>query len=94
MKEVILEIIDYLRYEVANDKCTPEQLRSIYKMSAENLKLQATSEDLADFYGQSLTNVKNVLHRNFIPKESKPTRRVFYDFVWFTSIIPKSWRKK
>lgn len=94
MKDAILEILDYLRYEVANDKCTPEQLKSIYKMSAENLKLRATSEDIAEFYGQTQSNVRNVLNRNYIPEDCKPKRRVYYDFVWLTSVIPKSWRKK
>ena len=53
MKKAILEIIDYLRYQVDNDKCTAEELRSIYELTSESLKVSATIDDLAEFYGQS-----------------------------------------
>lgn len=56
MKKAVLEIIDYLRYQVVNDKCTAEELRSIYDMASESLKVSATIDDLAEFYGQSKNN--------------------------------------
>lgn len=51
MKKAVLEIIDYLRYQVVNDKCTAEELRSIYELTSESLKVSATIDDLAEFYG-------------------------------------------
>ena len=93
MKKAILEILDYLRYQVDNDKCTAEELRSIYDMTSESLKVSATIEDIAEFYGQSKNNVSNVLSRRPIPKSEQPKRRVYYNFAFFRKIIPKSWQK-
>lgn len=93
MKKAILDIIDYLRYQVDNDKCTAEELRSIYDMASESLKVSATIDDLAEFYGQSKNNVSNVLSRRPIPAREKPKRKVYYNFTFFRTLIPKSWRK-
>lgn len=93
MKKTVLEIIDYLRYQVVNDKCTAEELRSIYDMASESLKVSATIDDLAEFYGQSKNNVSNVLHRRPIPPKEKLKRRVYYNFAFFRKIVPNSWRK-
>ena len=93
MKKAVLEIIDYLRYQVVNDKCTTEELRSIYELTSESLKVSATIDDLAEFYGQSKNNVSNVLSRRPIPRHEKPKRKVYYNFAFFRKIIPKSWRK-
>ena len=93
MKKVILDILDYLRYQVDNDKCTAEELRSIYESTSESLKVSATIDDLAEFYGQSKSNVSNVLSRRPIPASEKPKRKVYYNFAFFRTLIPKSWRK-
>ena len=93
MKKVILEILDYLRYQVDNDKCTAEELRSIYESTSESLKVSATIEDLAEFYGQSKNNVSNVLSRRPIPRHEKPKRKVYYNFAFFRTLVPKSWRR-
>ena len=93
MKKAILEILDYLRYQVDNDKCTAEELRSIYDMTSETLKVSATIEDLAGFYGQSKSNVSNVLSRRPLPAKERPIRKVYYNFSFFRTLVPKSWRK-
>lgn len=93
MKKAILEILDYLRYQVDNDKCTAEELRSIYDMTSETLKVSATIDDLAEFYGQFKNNVSNIISRRPIPQSEKPKRRVYYNFSFFRTLIPKSWRK-
>ena len=93
MKKAILEILDYLRYQVDNDKCTAEELRSIYDMTSETLKVSATIDNLAEFYGQSKSNVSNVLSRRPLPDKEKPTRKVYYNFTFFRKIIPNSWRR-
>ena len=92
MKKAILEIIDYLRYQVVNDKCTAEELRSIYELTSESLKVSATIDDLAEFYGQSKNNVSNVLSRRPLPANQNPKRKVYYNFAFFRKIVPKSWR--
>lgn len=91
IKQILLDILDYLRYKVVNDKCTPDELRSITHTIIENLDIDATVSDIAEFYGQSENNVRNVCSRNFMPK---PKRRVYYNFAAFNKILPKSWKRK
>lgn len=94
MKKYILDIIDYIRGEVENDRCTAEQMQKIADFGKEELHAHATLDDIAEFYGQSRSNVSNIISRRPIPKERKPQRRILYDFGWFASIVPESWRIK
>ena len=57
IKRVILNILDYLRYQVENDKCTSDELKSILEMVSESMEISATIKDMAEFYGQSESNV-------------------------------------
>ena len=68
IKRVILNILDYLRYQVENDKCTSDELKSILEMVSESMEISATIKDMAEFYGQSESNVSNVISRRPIPK--------------------------
>ena len=90
IKRIILNILDYLRYQVENDKCTSEELKSILEMVSESMEISATIKDMAEFYGQSESNVSNVISRRPIPKSQKPKRRVYYNLAFFSKIIPKS----
>ena len=94
MKQFVLDIIDYIRGEVVEDKCTPEQLQRIADFGKTELHMQGTIDDIAQFYGQSRNNVSNVLSRRPIPKDKRPQRRVLYDVGWFATLVPDSWRKK
>ena len=94
IKRVILNILDYLRYQVENDKCTSDELKSILEIVSESMEISATIKDMADFYGQSESNVSNVISRRPIPKSQKPKRRVYYNLAFFSKIIPKSWIDK
>lgn len=94
IKKVILNILDYLRYQVENDKCTSEELKSILEMVSESMEISATIKDMAEFYGQSESNVSNVISRRPIPKSQKPKRRVYYNLAFFSKLIPKSWHDK
>lgn len=91
VKKVLLDILDYLRYQVVNDKCTAEELRSITHVLIENIDIDASISDIAEFYGQKETNVRNVCSRNML---TKPKRRVYINFAAFMKIIPKSWTRK
>lgn len=93
MKQVLLNILDYVRYQVATDKCTPEEIRKYAEIATKELNTSATIEELSEFYEQSRSNVSNVISRRPIPKEYKPKRRVYYNFAWFNSIIPDTWHK-
>lgn len=90
IKELLLEILDYYRYKILNDGCTQAEMKSLYKVLSENVTSQATIKDIADFYGQSESNVRNVICRNFV---EPPQRRVHYNFHSFIKFVPKSWRK-
>lgn len=89
-KRVIVEILDYLKFKVLNDDCTPAEIRSFANVVEENLDINCTAQDLANYYGQSQSNVRNVLSRNFMPK---PKRKTYYSFSHFLKFIPKSWRR-
>lgn len=90
IKEVVLNILDYLRYQVVNDKCTPEELRSIHDAVITNLEVDATIKDMAEFYGQKESNVRTALSRRYI---GKPKRNVYYNFTKFHKVIPNTWFK-
>ena len=47
MKDFILDVIDFLRGEVVNDRCTAEQMQRIADFAKEELHCQATVDDLA-----------------------------------------------
>lgn len=89
IKQVILDVLDYLRYQVVNDKCTPEELRNIKDNFVDNLEMDATIKDIAKFYGKSENDVSTVISRRM----SKPKRRVMYNFSWFTRVMPKTWKR-
>jgi hypothetical protein len=94
MKQTILNILDFLRYKVDNDECTAEELRKFSDIATKELNTNATIDELSEFYGQSRSNVSNVISRRPIPKDKKPKRRIYYNFAWFDSIIPDSWKQK
>ena len=94
MKKTILNILDFLRHKVDNDQCTPEELRKFSDIAVKELNTSATIDELSDFYGQSRSNVSNVISRRPIPKEKKPKRRIYYNFAWFNSNIPDSWKRE
>lgn len=93
MKHILLNILDFLRYKVDNDQCTPEEIRKFSDIATKELNTSATIDELSDFYGQSRSNVSNVISRRPIPKDKKPKRRIYYNFAWFNSIIPDSWKR-
>ena len=93
MKHTLLNILDFLRYKVDNDQCTAEELRKFSDIATKELNTGATIDELSDFYGQSRSNVSNVISRRPIPKDKKPKRRIYYNFAWFNSIIPNSWKR-
>ena len=94
MKHILLNILDFLRYKVDNDQCTAEELRKFSDIATKELNTSATIDELSDFYGQSRSNVSNVISRRPIPKDKKPKRRIYYNFAWFNSIIPDSWKRE
>lgn len=93
MKKIVLDLLDFFKYQVENDKCTTEELRNICDVAADKLEVSATIDDLAKHYNQSRSNVSNVLSRRAIPDKYKPKRRIYYNFAFFQRIVPASWRR-
>lgn len=89
IKRLILDILDFIREQVENDRCTPDELRSMYDTITENIAVDATISDIAKHYGQSESNVRNVVARTYI---GKPKRRVHYNLMEFIKRVPSSWR--
>ena len=65
-------------------------MMAAFKLLHDNAVSEATIKEIADFYGQSESNVRNVVSRKSV---SKPKRAVLYNFIDVTKIIPKSWRR-
>lgn len=89
LKNMLIETLDYYRYKVINDECTADDMKSIFKAISNGVICDTTIKDLAEFYGQSESNIRNVLSRNIV---KKPKREVLYNFFDVSKIIPKRWR--
>ena len=90
-KNEILEVLEFWKYKVTNNLCTPEEMESLSKMLQENMDMYGTVEDLAKFFDVSEAQIRTTINRKMI---DKPKRRVYYRFMSFLKIIPKSWRDK
>lgn len=90
IKRTLLEIIDFIRYQVENDKCTMEELRSISTTLENSLEVDCTTHDLAERYGQTYSNVRTAINRAFMPK---PKYRHLYNFTKFAKFMPKTWKR-
>lgn len=88
-KQALLDTLDFIKHKVDNDACTPEEMQSVFRLLQEHTINKATTQDIADFYGQSKSNVRNIASRWGIKGES----RRYYDFNQLQKFIPKSWRK-
>lgn len=93
IKKTLLNIIDFLRYQIENDQCTLAEMKSIHNLIVNNLDIDASTKEIADFYGESESNVRNVVSRHY-SRDKKAKRKVYYNFAWVSSVIPKKWCKK
>lgn len=91
IKLMLLEIIDFLRYKLENDKCTHSDMQEWARLLNSNVASAATIRDLSHFYGQSENNVRNVIARKL---REKPERKVVCNFFSFLKIIPQNWITK
>ena len=89
-KKLVLEFLDFLKYKVENDLLSMDDIDSIARAIKQDLKIVATCDDLAAFYGQSNGNVRSLISRRMI---QKPQRRVYYSFNAFSKIVPEKWKK-
>lgn len=92
-KQLLREILHFLDFKVDTNQCTAEEIRKFADIAIEQLDTLATTKEIADFYGQSVKNVHHILERRPIPKDKKPTRRVYFSFNLFAKLKPKSWER-
>lgn len=89
-KKLVIEFLDFLKYKVENDLISMDDIDSIARAIKQDLKIVATIDDLAAFYGQPNGNVRSLINRRMI---QKPQRRVYYSFNAFSKIVPEKWKK-
>lgn len=89
--KILSEILGYYKYRVDHNLCTMAEMESALKALEDNMEIDGTIADFADFYGKSKDAVNSVIKRSLI---EKPKRNiVLYPFHAFKKIIPPSWRK-
>lgn len=89
IKKEIRAILRY--YDQRLDSCTMQEAKSAYRMFVENMEIDGTVDDFAEFYGKSREAVYSVIKRRMI---QKPKRNVvLYPFHAFIKLIPNGWRK-
>ena len=88
----ISETLGFWKYKVDNGLCTPSEIRSVEKALLENTELNASIEDLANYFGTSEQNIRTAISRKLL---AKPKRKVLYPFQKFLRIVtPNMFRKK
>ena len=90
-KEIILEFLDYLRYKIENDRLTMEEADSIAKTIQGGMNLTGTTDDFAQYFGKTKTNVTTVIDRKMLPK---PRRTLLHSFNEFRNAVPSSWHHR
>lgn len=91
VKDELKTILQFIEYQINEDKCTDDQIESWHKILSDNLKVDATISNISNFYGQSESNVRNVISRRMV---EKPKRLVLYNWFKFTKIMPDSWKNR
>lgn len=91
VKSYLIEILEYYIQRLKNDSCTMEEINSLAKTIQENMEIQGTISDFAQFYNQSESSIRATISRKLL---AKPKRKVFYPFHTFARIVPDKWHKK
>lgn len=89
-KKLLLETLDFYKYKVEHNLCTPEEMKSVLRAIEENVEMNASIDEIADFYNNTSQNVRTVISRKMF---AKPKRKVLYPFHLFQKIVPDKWRK-
>ena len=90
VKEELRLILRY--YDQRLDSCTMQEIKSVTNAIMNNMEIDGTLDDFAEFYGKSKDAVSSVIKRRMI---TKPKRNVvLYPFHVFRRLVPPSWHKK
>lgn len=89
-KELLTEIIDFWKFKLDKNACTPDEITSLSKLIMENMELDGSIKDFAEFYGVSESNVRATISRKVF---ARPKRKVLYPFRALAKVAPSKWRK-
>lgn len=90
--KMLVELLDYMKFQLLSGACTKEEIDSMARTLSRELNVRGSIRDFAEFYGQSESNVRNVISRRPVPESQKPKRQVTYRLGWFSTLIPNSWK--
>lgn len=88
VQEELVRLLDFYKEQIKSGKCTMSAMLSMYRILMENLDVEGTISDFAQFYGVSEESIRHVLSRYMV---DKPKRRVFYKFHPFSKLVPRKW---
>lgn len=92
VKDELIEILDFYKYKIEHNKCTMEEIESAKNTLVENMNIEGTIGDFAEFYGKSKDAVNSAIKRRMF---EKPRRNiVLYPFHSFIKIRPRGWSRK
>ena len=87
----LIEILEFYIFKLKKNGCTMEEINAATKALEENMNINGTISDFAEFYGVPETTIRtNIFKKMF----AKPKRIVLYPFHKFIKIVPAKWRQK
>ena len=89
-KKLLADYLGFLKYKVEHDGLTMEEERAMLRVFEDSVRLSATTDDLAAYYGKSHEAIRAVISRKML---SKPKRRVMHSFNEFRRVVPDKWKK-
>ena len=89
-KQQLFEIFDFWKYKLEKNACTPEEITSLTNLLMDNMELDGSIKDFAEFYGVSESNIRATICRKVF---AKPKRKVLYPFKALSKVVPDKWRK-
>lgn len=93
-EKLLISILEFLALKIRKKGCTHEEIESWKDVAINQLQTNATIKDMATFFDQSESNVRNILSRRLIPREYRPKRQVLFSFNYLLKLVPKSWINK
>ena len=90
-RKELIEILDFYKYKLEHGACTMSEIDSVKRTILENMEVDGTIGDFADFYGIPQNQIRATISRKLL---AKPRRKVLYPFHKFVKIVPEKWTKK
>lgn len=91
-KDTLIEILEYYIHRLKSGGCTMEEIDDALRVVEQNMEIDGSISDFAEFYGKTYEAVNGVIKRRMIAKPKK--NLTLYSFSAFRKIIPESWHRK